>query len=73
MVCRSVNLQPATLQLLVFPFLALLAACEGSPMEPEVRRLPIGEVRAEFPGVEVELLKYNLSWFPWSRSVETLF
>ncbi|MGH7556678.1 MAG: hypothetical protein ACREMD_02620 [Gemmatimonadota bacterium] len=52
------------LRLFVIPLSLFLAACEDSLMGPEVMRLPIGEVTAEHNGFKVELLRYNLSWFP---------
>lgn len=33
-------------------------------MQPEVIRLPIGTVSVGFDGLEVELVRYNLGWFP---------
>lgn len=54
------------------PFLlaifSLHAGCEDSPLQPDITRLAIGTVTAEFHGLEVELLKYNLSWFPRDES-----
>jgi hypothetical protein len=37
-------------------------------MQPEITRLPIGTVTADFEGLEIELLKYNLGWFPRDES-----
>lgn len=52
------------LSCLVFSLSGVSAACNDSPMQPEVIRLPSGTVSVGFDGLEVELIRYNLGWFP---------